>query len=124
MIDLFDIKLVGSLVAVITLQGSILIAAAKSMFATRGELKEMLAVMAEDRKKVDRKLYNSHGLPIYTLRSEYVNESKEMERRNEILFNKQCVQIERLSAVIEKIREAQESMNILISQLQVRRKSD
>lgn len=123
---MFELKYLGSIIAIFTLQGGLLIAAAKSMFATKNELKDILKHMTDEGVRLDRRLYDDHGLPIYMLKTEYTNFAKDAEKRNDILQVNLCDQISKLSRLVEKMRSAQETMNIAISQLQVRnrRKED
>lgn len=116
----FDIKLLGSIIAGITLQGGILLAAAKTVFATKDDYKSLLARVDDDKKEFNHKLYDLNGIPIYMQKIEFAKNIQELSHRNDILELSLSNQISKVTKLIEKIRVTQETINIAISQLQVR----
>lgn len=123
----FDLKLIGSLVCLITLQGGIVLAAAKSIFITKIDHQNLLGIIKRQETDFDDKLYDKHGIPLYVLKSECCGRREEVERRNDSLQVNLCDQLIRSAELVKKIgetqeimRRTQESMNIAIAQLQIK----
>lgn len=123
----FDLKLIGSLIALITLQGGIVLAAAKSIFITKIDHQNLLSIIKKQESDFDDKLYDKHGIPLYVLKSECSGRREEVERRNDSLQVNLCDQLIRSAELVktlgetqEIMRKTQESMNIAIAQLQIK----
>lgn len=116
----FDAKTIGTIIAGVALQGGILLAAAKAVFATKDDNKTLLARIDIDRKEFNHKLYDISGMPIYMHKSEFADNIKELSHRNDVLELSLSNQIAKVTQLIEKIRVAQETINIAITKLQVK----
>lgn len=108
--------------------GAVLIAAAKSIFASKaeceGEFEKTHEKIKAEVSSLNAKLYGTRGIPIYVTHLEWEKSKAEKEKRydraQEYLYSK----IDRLADVIEKMRQSQETTNIEISKLQPRRKGE
>lgn len=116
----FDAKTIGTIIAGVALQGAILLAAVKSVFATKDENKALSARVDTCTKEFNRKLYDVSGIPIYMHKAEFTNNIKELSHRNDVLELSLSNQITKVTQLIEKIRVAQETINIAITKLQVK----
>lgn len=82
-------EMVGVLAGLLTIQGSIFLAAAKSVLATKIELKEL-------ETSIEKKLYDCHSMPIFVPKSECDKVNNTRDRRKEDTQHLVCKKIKEL----------------------------
>lgn len=102
-------NMIGVLSGVIFIFGCIMVAAAKSIFATKAEHNECVKIF-------NSKLYDK-GVTIFVPRIEWEKSRDERERRRDINQRALCGKIEKMSTAMETVKTVQDKTNQAISHL-------
>ena len=112
-----DWEMIAALSGIVFAFGCIMLAAAKSVFATKAEHSECTKVF-------NSKLYDK-GITIFLPRKEWEANRDERERRRDLKHEELCEQMERVSASVDLIfQEIRGDIKKLIEKTSERRSSD
>ena len=110
-------EMVGVLTGIIFIFGGIMLAAAKSIFATKAEHNECVRIF-------NSKLYDK-GITIFVPRQEWESNRDERERRRDIGQKALCGKIEKMSASMDLVfKEIRNDIKHLIEKTSERRSED
>ena len=100
-------EMIGAICAVFCIFGGILIAAAKGVFATKAEHRELV-------KEFDSKLYDDKSLPIFVTQKEWDKSKVERERRQDTSQRAVCNRMKEMKESIEAMCKVQNETNVTI----------
>lgn len=103
-------EMIGAVCAVFCVFGGILIAAAKGIFATKAEHRELV-------KEFDSKLYDDRSLPIFVTQKEWDKSKVEREHRQDMNQKTVCNRMKEMKESVEAMCKVQNETHITISSL-------
>jgi len=115
----FDYKLLGSLVTIMAFWGGIFLAAAKSIFITKQEFTNLMKEIKKNTDDFDRKLYDSHNIPLYVLRSEWITSKAERDRKYDLSHHTLLQKIDEMMKFLENMRNDSIDTKLSLARLQV-----
>ena len=100
-------EMVGAIGGLFIFFGVILIAAAKSIFATKVEHHEL-------EKELNSKLYDDKSLPIFVTQKEWDKSKVERERRQDVNQRAMCNRMKEMKESVEAMCKVQNETNVTI----------